>query len=42
MTPAERAQQSREAQGLPPTVTDPAALATIAALVRHPVTPGGR
>lgn len=38
MTPRERAIASRRAQGLPPSVTDPGALARIAALLRSPAT----
>jgi hypothetical protein len=38
-TPAERARRAREAQGLPPKVDDPAALARIAALIRSTPTP---
>lgn len=33
MTPADRAQQARQAQGLAPTVDDPAVLARVAVLI---------
>lgn len=41
MTAADRARASREAQGLPPAVTDPAALARVVALLKaaHPKEP---
>ena len=39
MNPADLARTSREAQGLPPTVTDPSALAAIATLLANGATP---
>lgn len=34
MTPAEYAAKSREAQGLPPTITDPVVIAKVATIIR--------
>lgn len=42
MTPAERAAASRQAQALPPTISDPATLQRIAVLVRHTSTSSPR
>ena len=39
MTAADLARESRESQGLPPTVTDPSALAAIATLLANGATP---
>ena len=39
MSPTDLARESRESQGLPPTVTDPSTLAAIATLLANGATP---